>query len=87
MFTKEAFSYLCSQNKITSIRVRTTCYLSASQSRIFVPVPVILLRHFYLHVDLQNKCLGIHLCNFFAEVQVFSLSVISGPDSPGVDIW
>lgn len=52
-----------------------------------MPVPVILLRHFYLHVDLQNMCLGIHLCSFFAEVQVFSLSVTSGPDNPGVDTW
>lgn len=52
-----------------------------------MPVPVILLRHFDLHVDLQNKCLGIHLCNFISEVQVFSLSVFSGPDNPGVDIW
>lgn len=49
-----------------------------------MPVPVILPMHFYLFfvdpfMDLQNK----HLGNFFAEIkpQVFSLSVISGPDS------
>lgn len=54
MFTKETFSYLCSQNKVTAFGVRKACHLSTSQCRIFMPVQVILLRHFYLHVDLQN---------------------------------
>lgn len=87
MFTKEIFFVRIFAHKINKLVLgleKRVIYLLA---RIFMPVPVILLRHFYLHVDLQNKCLGIHPCNFFAEVQVFSLFVFPGPESPGVDIW